>query len=119
MSSLSKGDIPVLILAVLAAGTSYGYAIAREIERRSEGALSLREGSLYPALRNLENEGCIKSAWEVQPRGPARRVYRLTVKGRAQLIRRQQLWQDYVRTVESILQNSQVGTKGVSDARTT
>ena len=118
MSDLSKGDIPVLILAVLAEGALHGYAIARHIERRSSGGLSLREGSLYPALRTLEHEGCIKSAWEVQPSGPARRVYRLTAKGRTQLAKRQQAWQDYVRTVESILQGTKAGIKGAGNAQT-
>ena len=55
-NELKKGSIQTLILAVLADGPRHGYAIAREIERRSVDALSFGEGALYPALRALERE---------------------------------------------------------------
>ena len=54
---LFKGDLPILILAVLGDAPCHGYAIAREIERRSGGELGAREGALYPALRALESRG--------------------------------------------------------------
>jgi PadR family transcriptional regulator PadR len=67
---LPKGDLPLLVLAVLNEGSRHGYAIAREIERISDNALSMREGSLYPALRVLETDGMIVGKWEIQPVGP-------------------------------------------------
>lgn len=103
---LAKGDIPVLILAVLGRGRSHGYAIARGIELQSGQSLRLREGSLYPALRVLEQDGLIVSEWETQSSGPARKVYSLSAAGRKELARRTQAWREYVSTVDAILGRS-------------
>ncbi len=100
---LMKGDIPVLILKVLAQDAFHGYAIAREIERQSECALTLREGSLYPALRVLEQEGHIEGSWEIQSSGPARKVYHITASGQAELAARTQTWKQYADMVGRIL----------------
>jgi PadR family transcriptional regulator PadR len=100
---LLKGHTPTLILAVLDAGPLHGYAIAREIARRSRQALCLGEGSLYPALRSLEADGLVSSQWEPQPSGPARRVYSLTEAGRAEYHRRTRSWREFARAVEEVI----------------
>jgi PadR family transcriptional regulator PadR len=100
---LAKGDIPVLILTVLAQGASHGYAIAREIERQSECGLTLREGSLYPALRVLEQEGFVEGSWEIQASGPARKVYHITEAGQSELVQRSQMWKQYADMISRIL----------------
>jgi PadR family transcriptional regulator PadR len=100
---LPKNDIPLLILAVLADGARHGYAIAREIERVSAEALRLREGSLYPALRVLEQDGFIRGEWQIPPAGPARKVYSLTEAGRAELAKRSEAWRRYAEFVGLIL----------------
>jgi PadR family transcriptional regulator PadR len=112
MRELSRGDIPVIILEVLSQAPYHGYAIAREIERQSEQALKLREGSLYPALRVLEGDGLIESEWEIQNAGPARKIYRLTAAGHAELTKRKEIWQRYVKTVGQFL-------GGIHEERTT
>ena len=101
-----KGHTPTLILAVLDEGPRHGYAIAREIERRSADALSLGEGSLYPALRALEAEGLVTSQWEVQASGPARKVYSLTETGRTELARRVSSWREFASAVEGVLKGA-------------
>jgi PadR family transcriptional regulator PadR len=103
MRDLMRGDIPTLVLSALAGGTCHGYAIARSIEQRSEGVLRMREGALYPALRLLEQEGFISSRWEVQPSGPARKVYALTAMGQTELNRRVEEWQRYVQMVNRLI----------------
>lgn len=100
---LSRGDVPTLILAVLAHGPAHGYAIARAIEQQSANALQLREGTLYPTLRLLEQQGCISSAWEVQEQGPARRVYTLTTPGRLELEQRVAAWDSYSTAMIAVL----------------
>lgn len=100
---LLKGNTPTLILAVLAEASCHGYAIAREIERRSAEALRLGEGSLYPALRALEADGLVTSGWEPQPTGPARKVYSLTDAGRTELVRRTRSWRQFVQAVDAVL----------------
>ncbi|GAB4456057.1 MAG: PadR family transcriptional regulator [Armatimonadaceae bacterium] len=101
-----RGDIPTLILAVLMETPRHGYAIAREIERLSETALRLREGSLYPALRILEQDGHITGHWEIPGSGPARKVYTITESGSRELSRRIQEWEQYARTMRTILKGA-------------
>jgi PadR family transcriptional regulator PadR len=100
---VSRGDIGSLILAVLAEGKCHGYALAREVERRSADALKMREGSLYPALRVLEADELIVGEWEEGTGGPARRVYSITAKGTAELAKRAKDWRAYVEAVGSFL----------------
>lgn len=101
--NLSKSDIPTLVLAVLAEGACHGYAIAREVERRSEDLFRLREGSLYPALRALEQDNYIAGEWETIGGGPARKVYRITPEGRAELEVRVREWSRYSQAIGAFL----------------
>jgi PadR family transcriptional regulator PadR len=113
---LKKGSTPILILAVLAEGPRHGYAIAREIERRSREALSVGEGALYPALRALEREGMVSSAWETQPSGPARRIYTLTDAGQAKLASSLKSWTRFSQAVNAVLGDSLRGNPHVQPA---
>ena len=102
----TRGDVSALILAVLSEGALHGYAIAREVERRSENALALREGSLYPTLRDLETRGFIVGAWDdaATPTGtPARKTYKLTAAGQTELQKQAQEWQIYARALNGFL----------------
>lgn len=102
----TRGDVSALILAVLGEGALHGYAIAREVERRSESALALREGSLYPALRDLEASGYIVGQWDdaATPTGtPARKTYKLTATGQTELENRAREWQIYARALNGFL----------------
>jgi PadR family transcriptional regulator PadR len=100
---LPKGDLPTLILAVLATAPMHGYAIAREVERLSEQVLRTREGSLYPALRVLEQDGLIVGTWEPQEKGAARKVYALTEKGQREMAKRTRELLDYARLINVML----------------
>ena len=100
---LKKGSTPTLILAVLERGPRHGYAIAREIERRSQDALKVGEGALYPALRALEREELVQSEWQTQDSGPARRVYTLTDAGRARLAASLKSWTRFSQAVNAVL----------------
>lgn len=105
---LLKGSTPSLILAVLADAPRHGYAIAREIERRTDRALSVGEGSLYPALLALEQDGFVTATWETPPSGgPARKVYALTEAGTNELARRTQNWRAFAQSVERVLASPQ------------
>lgn len=100
-----KGRTPTLILAVLADGPRHGYSIAREIERRSEALVKLGEGSLYPALMALEQGGLVEGTWETPPGGsggPARKVYRLTEAGRAELAKGVRDWRAMTQAIDRI-----------------
>ena len=79
---LLKGNTPTLILAVLRDEPRHGYAIAREVERLSNSELKFRDGTLYPALQQLEQAKLIVGAWEATDNAPPRKVYRITQEGR-------------------------------------
>lgn len=100
---LANGDLPALILAVLGKQPLHGYAIAREVERLSEDALTMREGTLYPALRVLEQDGLIVGEWQPQEKGAARKVYTLTETGAAAMRKRTQELNDYATLIHTVL----------------
>ncbi len=103
---LQKGNIQTLVLAVLSDAPRHGYAIAREIERRSRNALKAGEGSLYPALHALESDGFITGIWETQPSGPARKIYSMTDAGQSELAKRAAAWKDYTNVVGLVLEGA-------------
>jgi len=105
-STLARRDIPALLLAVIAEGRIHGYGIARRIEELTDGALLLREGSLYPALRALEHEGHVKSRWDDPGSGPARKVYVLTASGRRERGRALEEWRQYSDAVSAVLEET-------------
>src|ERR1051325_4200660 len=81
---LLRGHLETLILSVLERSDAHGLEILRRLEGAGWGALRLKEGSLYPALYRLENEGLIAAEWEEETkgrRGARRRVYHLTRSG--------------------------------------
>ncbi|MGE5182021.1 MAG: PadR family transcriptional regulator [Acidobacteriota bacterium] len=77
-----RGALRALVLASLADSDLHGYALARQLEERSRGTLKIREGSLYPALHELELEGAVEARWTRGPDGRRRRVYSLTRAGK-------------------------------------
>ena len=81
-SQFLKGSIGLLLLNLLSRGEMYGYEILQEASRRSANAFEFKEGTLYPALHQLEEKGQIKSEWRTAENGRERKYYSLTPKGR-------------------------------------
>lgn len=96
-----KGHLDSLILAVLESGPAHGYAIIEQLKRRSGGALSVPEGTVYPALHRLEDAGLLTSSWSDGSR--RRRVYRLTRSGRRELAGRRGEWRTFASVMEAVL----------------
>jgi PadR family transcriptional regulator PadR len=82
-----------LVLAVLAKGESYGYAIIKRVGELSHGQLLWTDGMLYPVLHRLERQGLVASRWRSSEAGRRRKYYRLTKEGRAQLEAERERWQ--------------------------
>jgi len=97
-----KGHLDSLILAVVAAGPAHGYAIIEELKRRSRGAFTLPEGTIYPALHRLERAGLLESGWSPAS-GRRRRVYKLTRRGRRRLQASKSEWREFARAVDAVL----------------
>src|ERR1700750_232814 len=91
-SDLLQGTLQILILKALLAGTAHGYGIARWIEQTTDDALRVEEGSLYPALRRLEDKGYISSDWGLSDNNRRARYYALTNLGRAHLRKEAAAW---------------------------
>jgi PadR family transcriptional regulator, regulatory protein PadR len=90
-----------LVLAILAEGDSYGYAIIKRVSELSGGELQWTDGMLYPVLHRLERQGYIKGKWGASETGRKRKYYHLTARGRTQLAEQRQQW----RMVDSALRN--------------
>jgi PadR family transcriptional regulator, regulatory protein PadR len=97
-----KGTLPTLILEALVREPSHGYRIAQRIKERSQGVLDFKEGTLYPALHKLENEGQLES-YERAEKGRLRRYYRITQSGRKALSKDRAEWRELSRAVTIIL----------------
>jgi PadR family transcriptional regulator PadR len=82
-----------LVLAILAEGDSYGYAILKRVSELSGGELQWTDGMLYPVLHRLERQGHIKGKWGTSETGRKRKYYHLTARGQAQLAEQRQQWQ--------------------------
>jgi PadR family transcriptional regulator PadR len=98
-----RGHLELLLLAALADADGHGYALIERLRARSEGALELGEGSVYPALHRLEAGGFVRSAWARGEGRRRKRVYSLTADGRRKLGDERQAWGELVRTFELVL----------------
>lgn len=95
-SYLLRGNTDTLLLSLIDEMTSaHGYQLIKEIENRSNGFFRLKEGTIYPALRKLENDGLLEGNWQSTSNGPARRCYAITDKGREVLRERKLSWNNF------------------------
>jgi transcriptional regulator len=100
---LLQGTLDLLVLKTLAIGAAHGHAIAHAIARRSDEILQVEHGSLYPALHRLEDRGWIASFWGTSENNRRARYYRLTLKGREQLVEQTSRWDQIVHAINRIL----------------
>jgi len=99
-----QGSLDLLVLKTLAQlGSEHGFGIALHIQRVSDEALRVEEGSLYPALHRLEQQGWLASEWRVSENNRRARYYRLTAAGRRQLAREEENWRRVVAGVSAVL----------------
>lgn len=91
-----------IVLAILAEGDSYGYAILKRVREASGGHLEWTDGMLYPVLHRLERLGYAKARWEAAETGRRRKYYRITKQGTAQLAEERRQWQAVDATLRGI-----------------
>lgn len=103
---LLKGSTDSLFLALLSERPMYGYEILREVERRSDGYFSMKEGTLYPALHRLERDGLIEGLWRTSPGGQYRRYYAISNHGLQRLEQRRVEWLNFSRAVNMVITGS-------------
>jgi PadR family transcriptional regulator len=91
-SDLLQGTLDMLILKIVALGPVHGYGISQRIRQISKEVLQVQQGSLYPALHRLEKRGWLDATWGESDNGRQAKFYKLSVKGRKQLIEEQSNW---------------------------
>ncbi len=103
---LLQGTLDMLILKTLGVGAMHGYAIAWSIQQASDEVLRVEEGSLYPALHRVEQQGWVKAEWGVSENNRRARFYRLTPVGRKHLANETAHWQRLSKAVSRVLQTA-------------
>lgn len=101
-----------IVLAILAEGDSYGYAILQRVRELSGGQLEWTDGMLYPVLHRLERLGDVEARWETAESGRRRKYYRITPRGRDHLSEERRQWQAVDSTLRGIWQVLSVSVPG-------
>lgn len=102
---LKKGTLEIIILSLIHKKEMYGYEIIQELEKKSNGFYSLKEGSLYPVLYRLEDSGLVESYMfhEEGKRKIARKYYKITREGRSQVSDYLEEWTNFVNITNKLL----------------
>ena len=100
---LKRGSLELIVLHLLASGEAYGYEIVSKLTARTNGALEVTDGTLYPVLYRLENAGFVTVRWETPDRGVPRKYYKLTAAGKAELDQLEEEWTAFARAMAKLL----------------
>ena len=107
LQQLKKGVLEMLVLDLLCQKPAYGYELLTLLKERSNGMFCLKEGTLYPILYRLEDEGLIEANWSCgDGRTTPKKIYVPTREGREENIRRTNLWGDFTITIHHFLQEA-------------
>lgn len=98
-----QGTLDLLILKTLSRGKQHGYGIVVHIQSVTKDALRVEEGSLYPALHRIEQDGWIGSEWGVSGNNRKAKFYQITAAGRRQLAREEKKWENLTAAVATVL----------------
>ncbi len=102
-TDLLQGTLDLLILRVLEQSPMHGWGVAQRIQLISRDALTVNQGSLYPALHRLENREWITASWGTSENNRKAKFYRLTAKGKRQLKRENEEWRVFSSAVNRVL----------------
>jgi transcriptional regulator len=106
-NDILQGTLTLLVLRSLEGrGPMHGYALWRHIQSTSSDLLRVEEGSLYPALHRMEQEGWLSATWNVTDKGRRAKVYAITAEGRRQRGTEQESWERLTRGVARVLRYS-------------
>ena len=100
---IRKGSTRTLLLSLLSEKPMYGYQIARELQRRSEGYFKMKEGLLYPALHRMARVGLLKSEWRSENGSRRRKYYFITDEGRQALTASVTEWATFTTRLMSMI----------------
>ncbi len=103
-NDILQGTLALLVLQSLSSrGKLHGYAITAYIQRASDELLRVEEGSLYPALHRMEQDGLVRAEWGISEKNRPARFYALTAAGKRQLAQEQEQWDRLTEGVRRVL----------------
>ena len=105
-AKLLQGTLDMLILKALLHGEMHGYGIAKRIQQLAQDALTVEEGSLYPALQRLAQQGWLTSEWGISEKNQRARYYSLTKSGRKQLDLEEANWDRLATAVSRVMRSA-------------
>lgn len=100
---LIGGSTVLLLLSLLQEKDYYGYEMIKEIEQRSSSVFQFKEGTLYPVLHRMESQGFVKSYKATAETGKERKYYQITARGKTQLVKEKEQWNDFTVSVKKVL----------------
>jgi PadR family transcriptional regulator PadR len=106
-SDLVQGTLDLLLLKILALGPQHGWAVSQRLKQVSSNILQVSDGSLYPALHKLEQEGWIEAHWKTSELGRRAKFYSLTVLGRKQLEKESADWDRLSGAITAVIKLSE------------
>jgi PadR family transcriptional regulator PadR len=101
---LLQGTVDLLILRTLSREPMHGWAVSHRIQEISRDALRVNQGSLYPALHRLKDDGLVRSEWGVSELGRRAKFYEITGAGKRQLARETATWRRFSEAIQLVLQ---------------
>ena len=102
---IKKGVMEMLVMQLLSDGPDYGYQLLTRLADTPSGLLKVKEGTLYPILYRLEEDGMLESGWQTgEGRATPKKMYTLTEKGQKELLRQRQIWETFQADI-AFLQN--------------
>jgi PadR family transcriptional regulator PadR len=105
-NDLVQGTLDLLILKTISLEPKHGWAIAKRIQQISKEVLHVQQGSLYPALHRLEQQGWIRAKWNESETGRQAKFYSLTVAGRAQLEKEKESWNRLSTAINTVVESA-------------
>ncbi|MCS7197700.1 MAG: PadR family transcriptional regulator [Candidatus Bipolaricaulota bacterium] len=106
ISQLRKGTLEFAIMLLLEESPKYGLELIQTLEEIP--GLVTKEGTVYPLLNRLKNDGLLEAEWVESPEGPPRKYYRLTRKGRQQLAEMRRYWHTLARSLDALVEGVRV-----------
>jgi PadR family transcriptional regulator PadR len=104
IAELKKGSVQLMLLALLVKEEKYGLEITKELRELSGGYFDLKEGTLYPALRRLEQRGFVESRWVEKESGVPRKYYKLTSRGLTAFNEASEVWETMSASCRRVLE---------------
>ena len=102
-SDIPQGTLDLLILKVVALGPLHGYGIAQRLQQLSRDVLQVTQGSLYPALHRMEQDGWVRSDWRMSDSNRRAKFYGITPAGSKQLAEQERTWRLVVGAIQRVL----------------